>query len=112
MVHPITPAELAQLLATDIVVDLIDVREPHEWETGRIAGSRLVPLADFRADPDAALVRGRALVFICARGVRSMSAAKLAERFGYETIYNLEGGTREWAAQGLALAVDSQVVAA
>ncbi len=110
MVHTVMPLELDALLATRDV-DLIDVRDQHEWDTGHIAGARLVPLERFRADPDAALVRGRALVFICAKGVRSMAAAKLAERFGYSDVYNLDGGTKEWARLGLPLAIDSRVAA-
>ena len=110
MVHAINPGELAELVATQSV-DLIDVREQSEWDTGHIEGARLVPLAQFRADPDAVLVHGRTVVFICAKGVRSMTAAKLAERFGYEQLYNLEGGTKEWARVGLPLVIDARVAA-
>jgi rhodanese-related sulfurtransferase len=110
MVHAITPTDLAQLVATTDV-DLIDVREQSEWDAGHIEGARLVPLAQFRADPDAVLVRGRTIVFICAKGVRSMTAAKLAERFGYENLYNLEGGTKEWARVGLPIVIESRVAA-
>jgi rhodanese-related sulfurtransferase len=96
MVHTVTPDGLAELLSTQHV-DLIDVREPSEWDTGHIPGARLVPLEQFRADPEQALVRGVTTVFICAKGVRSLAAAKLAERFGYENLYNLEGGTKAYA---------------
>jgi rhodanese-related sulfurtransferase len=51
------------------------------------------------------------LVFICAKGVRSLAAAKLADRFGYDRVYNLEGGTKEWARSGLDLIIDSRVAA-
>jgi rhodanese-related sulfurtransferase len=110
MVHTVMPLDLPALIASRDV-DLIDVREQHEWDTGHIAGARLVPLERFRADPEAALVRGRTIVFICAKGVRSMAAAKLAERFGYSDVYNLEGGTKEWARVGLPLAIDERVAA-
>ncbi|MFT3697214.1 MAG: rhodanese-like domain-containing protein [Kofleriaceae bacterium] len=96
MVGTIQSAELAELLATS-AVDLIDVRNPDEWDTGHIPGARLVPLHVFRNDPDAVLKHGTTIVFACAKGVRSMQAAKLAERFGYESVLNLEGGTKEWA---------------
>ena len=102
--------QLGRLLATQ-TVDLIDVRNPDEWETGHIDGARLLPLDQLRADPDAVLSHGVTLVFVCAKGVRSMQAAKLAERFGYENIYNLEGGTKEWARSGLPLVVDARVAA-
>ena|SRR5438270_12292201 len=113
MVHPITAADLAELVHSQ-VVDLVDVRDLSEWDAGHIDGARLVPLDQFRADPDAALVRGSVIVFICAKGVRSLAAAKLAERFGYDRVYNLEGGTKEWARVGYPLVVstDSGRVAA
>src|SRR5207248_9646500 len=110
MVKTITPTELATLLTTQNV-DLIDVRNPDEWDAGHIDGARLVPLDQFRADPEAALVRGSVIVFICAKGVRSLAAAKLAERFGYDRVYNLEGGTKEWARVGYPLAVETRVAA-
>ena len=110
MVHPITPAELADLVSRQ-AVDLVDVRDQNEWDEGHIDGARLVPLAQLRADPEAALARGATIVFICAKGVRSLSAAKLAERFGYEQIYNLEGGTKEWARLGYPIVIDARVAA-
>ena len=53
-----------------------------------------------------------ALLFVCQRGVRSLNAAKLAERLGYEKIYNLEGGTDAWARAGLPIAADQHAAAA
>lgn len=111
MVVSISAEELHTLVAESGSIELIDVRNPDEWDTGHIPGARLVPLEQFRADPDAVLSRGTTLVFICAKGVRSMQAAKLAERFGYENIYNLDGGTKEWARRGLALAVQARAAA-
>src|SRR4051812_40021534 len=90
MVLTINPADLAALAATK-AVDIVDVRDATEWDAGHIDGARLVPLDQLRADPDAALARDRSIVFVCAKGVRSMQAAKLAERFGYENVFNLEG---------------------
>jgi rhodanese-related sulfurtransferase len=103
VVQLLTPAELAALMAKDAAVDLVDVRDPEEWYGGHVPGARLIPLADLRADPDAVLVRGKPLVFVCSKGVRGMQAAKLAERFGYEPVYNVDGGTRAWADAGLPL---------
>jgi adenylyltransferase/sulfurtransferase len=113
MVETITISELAELMASDSSLDLIDVRNVDEWEAGHIGGVRLVPLDTFRADPDAALAgsRGRKLIFICAKGVRSMQAAKLAERFGYENLYNLDGGTKEWARLGYPVENQTRVAA-
>jgi rhodanese-related sulfurtransferase len=110
MVGTVNPTQLVELMSRHDV-DLVDVRDPGEWEMGHVPGARLVPLDVLRRDPDLVLQHGRTLVFICAKGVRSMAAAKLAERFGYERVYNVEGGTKEWARQGLELEVRSQIAA-
>jgi rhodanese-related sulfurtransferase len=110
MVQLLTPAELAAMQASGAPLDLVDVRDPEEWVGGRIAGARLIPLAELRADPDAVLAHGVPIVFACAKGVRGMQAAKLAERFGYEPVYNLDGGTAGWAAAGLPLVTDRRGV--
>jgi len=110
MVKTVTPADLVELARTQ-AVDLIDIREPDEWDAGHIGGARLLPLDTLRADPDAALPRDTPLVFICAKGVRSMQAAKLAERLGYERIYQLAGGTKEWARAGMPLVAELRAAA-
>jgi rhodanese-related sulfurtransferase len=102
MVTPITATELADLMGRDGVV-LIDVRDHAEWESGHLAGSRCIPLETLREDPDRHLTHGTTIVFVCKKGVRSIAAAKLADRFGYEKVYNLEGGTLEWSRVGYPL---------
>src|SRR4051812_6445176 len=42
-----TPREVAARLAAGAAIELIDVREPHEWEIARIEGARLIPLGSF-----------------------------------------------------------------
>jgi adenylyltransferase/sulfurtransferase len=110
MVNTVTAQGLAELVSTQ-VVDLIDVRDADEWDAGHLDGARLLPLDQLRADPDAALPRDAALLFICARGVRSMQAAKIAERFGYDRVYHLDGGTKAWTRAGMPLVTQSRIAA-
>lgn len=102
MVENVTASELADLLSSDL--DLVDVRDEGEWLSGHVPGTRNIPLDMLRADPDAYLARDRAIVFICQRGVRSLTAAKLAERLGFAKVYNLDGGTQGWARSGFQIA--------
>ena len=83
-------------------VDVVDVRDEKEWTSGHIAQARLVPLDQLRADPERNLKRD-SIIFVCAKCVRSLTAAKLAERLGFSKLYNLEGGTAGWAKAGLPL---------
>lgn len=110
MVVTLTAQEAADLVRTRNV-DVVDVREAHEWAAGHIVGARSLPLDELRADPDTALPRHDGIIFVCAKGVRSVAAAKLADRLGYTTVYSLEGGTKAWAAAGLPLVNEQRAAA-
>ncbi len=107
MVRSVSPQQAHDLVSRG-EVEVIDVREPNEWSTGHLAGARLVPLAQFRANPKAALPRDGVL-FVCAAGVRSETAARVASSLGFSKIYNLTGGTRGWAKAGLPLVQELSV---
>jgi rhodanese-related sulfurtransferase len=107
MIKALTPQQANELLSRG-EVDVVDVREPHEWSGGHLPGARLVPLAQFRANPKAALERD-GVVFVCAAGVRSETAARVAAGLGYAKVYNLSGGTRAWVKAGFALVGDLSV---
>jgi rhodanese-related sulfurtransferase/transcriptional regulator with XRE-family HTH domain len=74
-------------------VDVVDVREPHEFARGHIKGARNVPMGDLnlRALPN------DKVLFVCARGIRSEKAAKLAEQLGLKELFHLEGGLESWS---------------
>ncbi|MGD0677322.1 MAG: rhodanese-like domain-containing protein [Polyangiaceae bacterium] len=101
MIQNLTPSQAHELILRGDV-DVVDVREPREWSGGHIHGSRLVPLDRLRANPTAALPRD-GVVFVCAAGMRSQTAARVASANGLATVYNLVGGTRAWVSAGLPL---------
>ena len=101
MVATLTALEAAALIAGSRV-QVIDVRDYDEFDAGHLPEARAVPLDILRADTDAELHGTTAgVLFVCARGSRSLSAAKMAERLGYENVFSLDGGTSAWAAAGL-----------
>jgi rhodanese-related sulfurtransferase/transcriptional regulator with XRE-family HTH domain len=85
-------------------VDVVDVRESHEWATGHVPGARLVPLGQLRADFEGARL-GERVVFVCERGGRSTQAAELAMQRGVAEVWSLDGGTAGWRAAGLPIDV-------
>ena len=94
-------AELAALLhgpgRSAERVQLVDVREPHEFGAGHIAGSVSIPLGGLeRRVPD--LDRDATLVFVCRSGARSAQAVAIAARRGVPQAAHLEGGLLAWAA--------------
>jgi len=104
MINSIDPWQAQELIARG-GLDIVDVRDPREWSGGHLAGARLVPLDRLKASPKDALPRD-GVIFVCAAGVRSQTAAKLAEANGLTNLYNLSGGTRGWVNAGLPLVRD------
>ena len=95
-VREITPADLAARLARRDALDLIDVREPYEWEIARIPGARLVPLGTL-ADTIDTLDRTRDIVLHCHKGIRSARAAEQLQAAGFTRVWSLAGGIARWS---------------
>jgi len=77
---------------------LIDVREPHEYEIVNIGGE-LIPLGTVSANNER-FDRDRKVVVHCKTGGRSGKAIReLEEKFGYTNLYNLKGGILAWVDQ-------------
>jgi adenylyltransferase/sulfurtransferase len=76
--------------------NLIDVREPFEFEIARIEGAKLIPLGEIveRADE---LDREQLLIIHCHSGGRSAEAVRLLKQRGFAKVYNLEGGIAAWS---------------
>lgn len=94
-VSEIQPAQLAERLATGEELEIIDVREPFEWELGHIPGARLVPLNRI-ADEIPRLDKRRETVLYCKVGVRSRFAAEQLADAGLSEVRNLAGGILRW----------------
>jgi adenylyltransferase/sulfurtransferase len=95
-VPAITPKELAARLAKGDPLDLVDVREPHEWDICRIDGARLAPLSSF-AGALRTLDSARDVVLYCRSGVRSAKALKQLQAAGFKRVWNLTGGILRWS---------------
>jgi sulfur-carrier protein adenylyltransferase/sulfurtransferase len=95
-VPEITPRELDARVRRGDAFDLIDVREPHEWEIARIAGARLIPLATL-AEELPTLDSARDIVVHCKTGGRSARAVRQLQAAGYRRVWNLAGGITRWS---------------
>ena len=104
----VEPAEMAELQRRG-AVQVVDVREDHEWDAGRIPGARHVVLSDLAARADT-IERETPVVFVCRVGGRSTMAAQAFRRAGYDA-YSLDGGMVAWAADGLPMEPDGATVA-
>ncbi len=87
----VTPKQLAELLENGTQLQLIDVRNPHEWNICRIPGAKLIPLPVLprhvhELDKDALIV------VYCHHGSRSARAVAYLRSLGFTNVKNLVGG--------------------
>ena len=94
-VPEITPAELAARLDAKEELDLIDVREPYEWQLGRLPTARLIPLGQLPAALST-LDSTRDIVVYCRSGRRSADATMELRAAGFRAV-NLAGGILRWS---------------
>lgn len=90
-VREITAKELYEWQVTGKKFQLIDVREPSEYEIVEIGGE-LIPLNTIASQADR-IATDREVVIHCKMGGRSTKAIReLEEKFGFTNLYNLKGG--------------------
>lgn len=92
--------QVTQLMNANAVV--LDVREPKEYEGGRLPNAIHIPLSQLGSrSPELAKLAGRPLVVYCDRGTRSRMAAGKLAKLGFKDLYSLIGGFRAWKSAGL-----------
>ena len=95
-VPQIEPRELAIRRASGEPIQLIDVREPHEWEIGRIEGAWLVPLHRLQsAIPQ--IDRSTPVAVYCKVGTRSALAVRDLKEAGFDEVWSVTGGILRWS---------------
>ena len=87
--------ELNDLIQEKASFQLIDVREPHEYELGNIKGDH-IPMNTVPQNLDK-IAKDKQVVVMCRSGKRSANVINFLEQQGYENLYNLEGGIIAWS---------------
>ncbi|MHA6246677.1 rhodanese-like domain-containing protein [Pontibacter sp. CAU 1760] len=94
----ITAIELKERLSRSTHIQLVDVREPEEFELCNLGGE-LIPLGELGKQASR-IRRDVPVVMICHHGFRSAQAIHyLSQRLGYDNLLNLKGGIHAWATQ-------------
>ena len=106
--HELEPERVRERLERG-EIDLIDVREPYEWEAGRIPGARHIELERLASRSDE-VPKDRPVVFQCRLGARSAMATQAFRAAGWDA-YNMTGGITAWVERGLPIEPDGGYVA-
>ncbi|WP_019816578.1 adenylyltransferase/sulfurtransferase MoeZ [Saccharomonospora saliphila] len=98
--HTLTPAELKAKFDAGEQFELIDVREPHEYEIVNIKGAKLIPKDRILSgEALAELPQDKPIVLHCKSGARSAEALSALHKAGFADASHLGGGVLAWANQ-------------
>src|SRR5947209_4828968 len=93
----ITATELKQRLDRGDDIQIVDVREPNEYDIARIPAAKLIPLGQV-VNRQSEIEEGRETVVHCKGGVRSAKAIEALTRSGFKgRLVNLKGGITAWS---------------
>ena len=96
MIKEITVKEMKEMRDNNVEFQLIDVREPYEYEVANLNGE-LIPLATIPHNISK-IEKEKTVVVHCRSGKRSASAIDfLQKNYGFTNLLNLQGGIIAWA---------------
>ncbi len=97
----VTPAEATQLINRQNAL-LLDVREPKEFEGGRLPAAVHIPLSQLAGRAaELAKYATRPVIAYCESGRRSRMAGGTLSKAGFKEVYSLDGGLAAWKKDGL-----------
>ncbi len=94
--------EVRDLIASHAAIELVDVREDSEWQTGHLPQAIHLGKGIIERDIETQIPDLRSeIVLYCGGGYRSALAADNLQRMGYTNVRSMAGGFRAWREAGL-----------
>jgi rhodanese-related sulfurtransferase/rubrerythrin len=96
-IRSLSAEQTRQIMESEDHLDyqLVDVRQPGEYQQGHIPGALLMPLGEVAARA-AELDLAKKTIVYCRSGVRSKSGCAIMARLGVEQVYDMTGGITAW----------------
>ena len=99
----ISPTQ-AVLMINREKAQIVDVRSPEEFAAGHLIGAKNIVIDTLESSLGKAINdKKRPLILVCASGVRSQRAQKIATKLGFEQAHRLSGGLKIWQEANLPL---------
>ena len=94
----VTVSELKEMQDNGDEYQLIDVREPYEFDIANLGGE-LIPQGQIPDNLDK-ISRDKTVIIHCRSGARSGRIVQfLEQQHGFDNLYNLKGGILAWSAE-------------
>ena len=99
-IREVSPQEVLAMQERNADVMYLDVREPNEWNLGRLPNAVHLPRGNLESNIEARAERHQTIVIYCARGNRSALAADTLQQMGYTDVASMADGFGGWCAIG------------
>jgi rhodanese-related sulfurtransferase len=96
-IEELTPEQVRDMQARNEQAVYLDVREPNEWNLGRLPHAIHLPRGNLESKVEGLVDRSQKVVIYCARGNRSALAALTLKQMGYENVASMSRGIQGWA---------------
>jgi sulfur-carrier protein adenylyltransferase/sulfurtransferase len=96
-IDEVTPEQVRDMQDRKENVVYLDVREPNEWNLGRLPHAIHLPRGNLETKVEGMIDRGQRVVIYCARGNRSALAALTMKQMGYKNVASMARGFLGWA---------------
>ncbi|MDH5408517.1 MAG: rhodanese-like domain-containing protein [Gammaproteobacteria bacterium] len=100
--------QLADMLAANTDVQVVDIRQPAEVHSGTVPGAEMIPMHTIPLRIED-IKQDKPVVLVCRSGARSAQACSFLAQNGFENIFNLRGGMMGWAQSGLEIGLPQAV---
>lgn len=72
-------------------VELIDIREPYEYQSGSLKTARNIPMGELLNQPEKYMINEKKYYIVCQSGGRSAKAVNVLAKQGFQVV-NVAGG--------------------
>lgn len=96
-IEEVTPEQVREMQARNERAVYLDVREPNEWNLGRLPHAVHLPRGNLETKVEGMIDRAQKVVIYCARGNRSALAALTMKQMGYANVASMARGFQGWA---------------
>ena len=97
MDYEITPEDVKIIADRGDSFQLVDVREPWEFQAAHIAGATLIPMGEVPSRAHQELDPDAHIIVYCHHGVRSMNVTAWLRQQGFEKAQSMAGGIDAWS---------------
>lgn len=100
-VKEVTAEEVRAMQESGEAFVLVDTREDREWQAGHAAGAHHIGRGVIERDIESRIPdHGTKIVLYCGGGYRSALAAESIQKMGYDNVFSMAGGWRDWCEKG------------